>query len=119
MGGDTLTLEFDGNRIDVLSARAQGARASTAEVLIDGRKPSSFPELYAFSKPTGMIQPKHWPSVMQVMSEKPRVVEDWSCEITEINTDHSVFRFKVAGSVTGPDGEESTPRSSSPTPVGS
>ena len=103
--GDTLTLEFDGNRVDVLSARAAGAPAVSAEVLIDGRRPSSFPALYAFTKPTGMVQPKRWPSVMQAMSKKPRLVEDWSCELTAINADNSVFRFKGAGSVTGLDGE--------------
>ena len=45
-----IKIDFTGNRIDALPA-ARAAPAAMAKVLIDGKSPSAFPELYTFMRP--------------------------------------------------------------------
>jgi hypothetical protein len=93
-----LTLEFDGNRVDVITPGA------TASVRIDGKRPSEFPELYGLTRTTaypGSI----WPCLLRITSEKPRLVEDWTLTVREASPDLKNFKFEVRGSKTGPDGE--------------
>ena len=99
-----LVLPFEGNRVDVLAAAPPkpGAPAS-AQIRIDGKKPSAFPELYAVTRPSGTPN-IGWPAVIRVDREKPAVLEDWTARVTEVNEDASKFKFEVAGSRTGPDG---------------
>ena len=101
-----LTLEFEGNRVDVI---CKPGTAPPAQVMIDGRKPSDIPELYAFTPalttPPGKWQVK-WPVVAPIHSEKPLLIEDWSMEITKPpGADEKLFTFVLTGSKTGPDGE--------------
>jgi hypothetical protein len=42
---------------------------------------------------------------LRVGSEKPLQVEGWTLTLTEVTPDMKQFRFTVAGSSTGPDGE--------------
>lgn len=99
-----LVLEFDGNRVDVLAAKSAGQPA--ARVLIDGKKPSEFPDAYTITRP-GPTQLGYWPGVIRVGWEKPLLVEDWELRITETNDEGSQFKFEVKGSKTGPDGNGS------------
>ena len=46
-----LRFEFEGNRVDVVAAA--GGPFGTAKILIDGKKPSAFHELYAMTRSTG------------------------------------------------------------------
>lgn len=96
-----LTLDFVGNRIDVV---CRDGTAAPAEVRIDGKKPSAFPELVALTRTTA-YPGSNWPCLLRVGAEKPRLVEDWTLTITAINDDLTRFRFRVAGSKTGEDGE--------------
>lgn len=99
----TLALEFEGNRVDAICAPGS---APPAEVRIDGRKPSEFPELYARTRTTaypGTI----WPCLLNVTWEKPPVAEEWMLTLTEVSPDLKDFRFRLEGSATGPDGEGS------------
>lgn len=100
-----LTLKFDGNRIDLVAGtpRVRGKLARTLRVLIDGKKPSEHPELYAFTRPSSTPN-VGWPAIIRVDHQKPLIVEEWTSRITEINEDASKFKFDVTGSVTGPDG---------------
>jgi hypothetical protein len=99
-----LILEFTGNRVDVVCKDGQ---APPATVTIDGKKPSTFPELYARTRTT--YYPRSgWPSLLRVGSEQLPQVEDWTLTLTELTPDLKQFRFTVAGSKTGPDGEGST-----------
>jgi hypothetical protein len=97
-----LRLEFEGNRVDVLAGEADG---KSAQVLIDGKKPSEFPGCYYVPRPT----PGPWSplALVRVDREKPWVLEDWSLKITSVNADSTQWQFQVAGSVTGPDGHGS------------
>jgi hypothetical protein len=97
-----LTLEFEGNRVDVIAAKNDGS-STPAKVLIDSKKPSEFPELYAITRPS-TTQAYFWPGIRRVSSEKPLLVEDWTAKITEADEAATKFKFDVAGSKTGPDG---------------
>lgn len=98
--GGALKLEFDGNRVDVLSAPGKGG---TARVLIDGKKPSEIPELITYTR-TSPSQSWWGPALLRVSSEKPRLVEDWVLKVTEVDDKAERIRFTVTGSKTGNDG---------------
>ncbi len=99
-----LTLAFEGNRIDVIAEAGPPFHAEEAEVRIDGKKPSQFPELYFITRPTDTYA-VDWPAVNRVTAEKPLLAEDWTLRVLETNADDSRWRFEVIGSKTGPDGE--------------
>lgn len=98
-----LVLEFEGNRIDAIAAKSSNPNSLSAQILIDGKKPSEFPELYTITRPSEALG-VDWPAIIQVSSEKPLMLEDWTAKITEINHDASQFKFEVSGSKTGRDG---------------
>jgi hypothetical protein len=101
-----LVLEFEGNRVDVVSRTRVGtAGGSALRVTIDGQKPSEFRELYAFTRPTSLVMPHEWPAVARVGAESLPQVELWRCEILAVNPDRPEVRYRVVGSVTGEDGE--------------
>ncbi|MGE5610971.1 MAG: SGNH/GDSL hydrolase family protein [Bacillota bacterium] len=99
-----LTVEFEGNRVDVLAGKLEGATA-TARVLIDGKKPSEFAGCYRITRPA----PGPWSPlfVSRVDHEKPLVLEDWTLKITAVDSESKRWSFNVTGSVTGPDGSGS------------
>jgi hypothetical protein len=97
-----LVVPFDGNRVDLVCGEGKGPPAA---VRIDGRKPSEFPELYV---PTRVLTARgrgQTPWLLQVKAERPRVLEDWTLTATATCPECTHFKFAVAGSVTGPDGE--------------
>ncbi|MGL5061233.1 MAG: SGNH/GDSL hydrolase family protein [Microcoleus sp.] len=98
-----LVLEFEGNRIDAIADKNFNGTASSASIIIDGKKPSEFPELYSITRPSPAVG-SGLPAIIQVSSQKPLIVEDWQAVITEINSDASKFKFDVIGSKTGYDG---------------
>ena len=99
-----LRVEFEGNRVEVVAEKPKSYHASEAMVLIDGKKPSELPELYAITRPTDTYA-VDWPAVNRVTAVKPLVVEDWTLRVLETNDDDSRWRFEVIGSRTGKDGE--------------
>lgn len=98
-----LVLEFEGNRVDVIAAKSTDSKSEQARILIDGKKPSQFPELYTITRPSNAIG-VDWPAIIQISWEKPLIVEDWTARITEINEDARKFMFEIVGSKTGFDG---------------
>jgi len=72
-------------------------------VLIDGKKPSEFPECYTFTRP-GVTKNIGWPAIMNISWQKPPVLEEWTAIFHDFNDEHDDFRFTVEGSVTGFDG---------------
>lgn len=90
-------VEFEGNRVDLVGGKG-------AKVLIDGKKPSEFPECIAFTR-TSLSQSFWGPALLRVSSAKPRVIEDWTLKVTEVDENAEHIRFTVSGSVTGADGE--------------
>ncbi len=105
--GGRLRLEFEGNRVDALSAWSGAGDAGRATVLVDGKAPSEFPEAYCITRPT----PGPWSPlfVARIDHTAPLVAEDWTLRITALSDDGKGWKFDVTGSVTGPDGSgEST-----------
>jgi hypothetical protein len=98
--GKNMKLTFEGNRVDLL---AQGGKG-TAQLLIDGKKPSQFAECTAFTR-TSPSQSWWGPALLRVSSEKPREIEEWLLKVIEVDEKAERIRFTVAGSKTGPDGE--------------
>jgi hypothetical protein len=71
-------------------------------VLIDGKKPSVFPEAYVITRPSSIHN--IWPAVIRVSWAKPLLLEDWTCRILESDEMGSRFTFEVMGLKTGSDG---------------
>lgn len=101
-----LRLEFEGNRVEVV---CKFGSAAPAEVRLDGRKPSEFPELYGFTRavtqPPGKWLVK-WPVIAPIGSTKPLLVEDWTMSVKRGDAaNDKLFRFTLTGSKSGLDGE--------------
>jgi hypothetical protein len=103
--GGKLELEFEGNRVDVIAA---DGTARPAAVFIDGKRPSEFPEAYAFTRVTHYPQTTRpsakWPMMLRVQAGKPLLVEDWTLTLTELSPGYKQVKFKLHGSRTGGDG---------------
>jgi hypothetical protein len=101
---DTLRLEFDGNRVDLVAAHTKPAVAGgTARILIDGKPPSAFAGAYAATLPSAGPG-TWWPALRRVILGGDRVAEDWTLTITAISSDGKDIQFNLAGSKTGADG---------------
>jgi hypothetical protein len=99
----SVEIQFSGNRIDAIP-NAFVCDQPMGDVLIDGRKPSSFPEAYSFTRPSQT--PFGWmPALLTIEHVQPLVVEDWTVSVLESTPDGKKIRFRATGSVTGDDGE--------------
>jgi hypothetical protein len=102
-----LTMEFDGNRVDLV-AQTSGGRGDAVraegpvQILVDGKQPSEFPDAYRITRPS----PGPWSPLFlsRVDHDAPLVLEDWTLKIKDVAADGKSWAFDVAGSVTGPDG---------------
>lgn len=107
----TLTMEFDGNRVDAIAAPAAAGTPGTAEILIDGKKPSEFPTAYAHTRANDGPD-VDWPWTVgapyRIEYRTPWQAEDWTITITA--GDATTFTFEVAGSLTGADGTGTSDR---------
>jgi hypothetical protein len=99
--GNKMTFSFVGNKIDAI---AESGAEGSADVLIDGKKPSEFPELYHASRVRG-YPGIGWPIISRIDHRAPLILEDWTAIATDFSPDGKHFKFSVKGSVTGPDGE--------------
>jgi hypothetical protein len=98
-----LTLDFTGNRVDLI---CKPGPASAVKILIDGKKPSAFPNVYALTRTTSFPGTK-WPCLLQVRWIQPWQLEEWTLTLHDISPDLKHFKFTCEGSRTGPDGEGS------------
>lgn len=112
-----MKLDFVGNRVDLLAMPITDGKPGGARVLIDGKPPSSFPEVYVptrtTQKPTG-----GWPMITRIDLGTSPAAQDWTLTYTKVDpaksrsdvaqpdTFHAEFR--LSGSVTGPDGSGDT-----------
>lgn len=99
----SIEMEFTGNRIDAIAATIDCDQPGTAKVLIDGKAPSEYPELYAFTRSTKMYG-HYWPAIRKMSSQAPLLVEDWVARVTKVDVPNKRFHFELVGSKTGPDG---------------
>lgn len=97
-----LTLKFTGNRVVAIS---NGKGTGSGEVLLDGETMSPRPELWAITRPS--TGPKIWmPAIKQISFQKALLTEDWTLTCLSGSTpDGKKIHFRVAGSLTGDDGE--------------
>ncbi|MDX2110171.1 MAG: BACON domain-containing carbohydrate-binding protein [Verrucomicrobiota bacterium] len=105
--GNTLGLAFSGNRVDVIP---NGEPSGSATVLIDDKKPSTFPSLYNITRPNDDTA-KDWPwavgAIHHITWSAPLVLEDWTVKLLTIDAAKKNWTFQVTGSVTGLDGQGS------------
>jgi hypothetical protein len=98
-----LTLDFIGNRVDILPGIIKSGR--TVQVLIDGKAPSEHPECYAITRP----QPNPWASPLalaRVDHQNHLQVEDWTLTVTGVTGEKEAtqWTYDITGSLTGADG---------------
>jgi hypothetical protein len=106
-----LVLPFEGNKVDLIISN-EGE--FSAEVFIDGKKPSEFKDCYTISRPndypdrTWAADGKDWPwemgAVTRVTLNVTPLIEEWTMKFIEVSENVSFFKFEVFGSVTGFDG---------------
>ena len=99
----SVEVTFTGNRIDAIGSPDVGA-APLANVLIDGRKPSTLPGLHVLTRPSNAPFDAVRPALKRIGHQAPLVEEDWTLEVLESTPDGTRFQFRVSGSVTGDDG---------------
>jgi hypothetical protein len=98
-----LEVRFSGNRLDALAA-ADSPAGAMADVLVDGRKPSSFPACYTPTRPSAAPY-VWWPAFKILGCQQPPIAEDWTLRVLKNTPNGKKFSFRVRGSVTGDDGE--------------
>lgn len=98
---DTLTLEFEGNRIDAITHPRRG---TAVNVRIDGKPPSEHGAIYAFTRALTDSAGK-WPVVFDLSSEAPRVREELALEVRRVGTDPARYAFTLTSSLSGHEGE--------------
>ncbi len=101
---NTLRVEFTGTRADLIFKPA--AKGGIA-VQVDGKSPSTIPELYTFTR-VSAFPASDWPLLLRVSSKTPLVAEEWSLKIDRASQDGKVCHFTLRGSVAGEDGEGSS-----------
>jgi hypothetical protein len=98
-----LKLSFTGNRVALISRAPNQDSSLSAKILIDGKLPSQFPELYTITRPSDAYAVS-FPALLRVSSQSPLLVEDWTAIATQISPTVDRFKFDLYGSQTGFDG---------------
>lgn len=104
---DTLTLDFSGNRVDLIPEKTGHSPADSACIYLDGSRPSDFQSCYFYTRPyndNGDSWPWSLGSMVRMQNQVPLVIEQWTLRYTDINQPYDCFSFEVSGSVTGFDG---------------
>ena len=105
--GAGIKIAFDGNRVDVLPLPC--ANPGTAKILIDGKAPEQFRELYYCNRPSNAPY-TGWPAIKRIdlgPDVLPRA-ETWTLTPSDVDLAKRTFSFRLEGSVTGPDGAGDT-----------
>jgi hypothetical protein len=111
--GDTLTLQFYGNKVDLIFDNSIISSGDPVEVLLDGKAPSTYQGSYYMTRPfndKGKEWPWDLPAMIRIRHTQPWVTELWSCIFTKARAPYQDFRFRIQGSVSGPDGKGSGSR---------
>jgi len=105
LNANTLSLSFTGNRVDVILADSRAF--PSAEIFVDGVKPSSFQGTYFMTRPY-KDNKKGWPwtlpAMIRVGHETAWKSEEWTCTFKELTPPYNDFTFEIKGSKTGKDG---------------
>jgi hypothetical protein len=106
--GDTLTMQFYGNRVDVIAESSESTFTDSLKILVDGSPPSSFQDCYFITRPyndAGKKWPWELPAMIHVGHTASWTNEEWTCSFTGAEAPYTDFSFAIEGSVTGRDGE--------------
>jgi len=95
--GGSRVVEFEGNRVDAVT----GGRG-VARVRIDGKPPSSFRELYGFSR--ARVNGALWPPLYDIAAEAALLAEDWTLQVDRALGEEARYTFELFGSRSGRDG---------------
>lgn len=102
-GDGSITLSFDGNRVVAVSD-GTGQEGAEASLLLDGERMNADPALWATTRPSN--GPIWMPAINLIGHRTTPVEEEWTLTALDGSAeDGSVIKYKVEGSVTGPDGE--------------
>ena len=99
-----LTLDFSGRNVWAVLTNGTTQRL---DIRVDGHNPSEIPDLYGFTGTSGCFGRSFWPAFSTIGSSARLLEEDWTLTLLQMANDGTFYRFKVEGSVTGPDGEGS------------
>ncbi len=101
----SLTVRFTGNRLVAVSDGA-GAAGAKAKVLLDGQPMDGVKALWAMTRPSVGPAGIWMPAVNNIGFEQVPVEEAWTLTcLPDSAPDGKKIHYKVAGSVTGEDGE--------------
>lgn len=102
--GATLSIEFTGTRLDVLSI-AEPPAAGAMSVEVDGQPATKVPAAWAVSIP--LAAPVGWfPAVNRVsVGQAPLVRDDWTLHFHDVSPDGKTYHFELKGKQSGSDGE--------------
>ena len=98
----TVELNFTGNRVVAVTSGECGGETS---VSLDGKAPSAYREMYAFTRPSAYVS---WMPMINIIERKADAfpkVEDWTLTYIEGTEPFGPVVYKVEGSETGFDGE--------------
>jgi hypothetical protein len=101
--GDVLELKWKGAHLDLYYTHA----AARCKITLDGKPLHEATRWMIASRATnypGSI----WPCLMRTSFQQPRLEEDWTVTLTDVDNAYQNIRFKVHGSRTGEDGTGST-----------
>ena len=105
---NTLNLEFQGNRVDIVLGKIKSSeKLGSAKILVDGKPLSKNTSLYAITRPSAGPG-TWWPLIRRVEHSSALLPEKWIMRIDEVNADSTVWSFSVYGSETGFDGSGSS-----------
>lgn len=102
---NNLRLAFTGNKVDVIAADSF-SKGSSAKVLIDGKRPSSFQGTYFMTRPYRDNKngwPWTLPAMIRIEHEAPWIEEEWTCTFKDVSPPFNDFTFEISGSKTGKD----------------
>ncbi len=102
---NTLRLPFTGNKVDAIADTF--SQGSSAKILIDGKRPSSFQGTYFMTRPyrdNNMGWPWTLPAMIRIEHQTPWIKEEWTCTFKGVSPPFNDFTFEINGSKTGKDG---------------
>ncbi len=103
-GEGVLRVPFTGNRVDVVFDPAQKWPSDSYRVLIDGKPPSEWRELYSLTRALSPSAGK-WPLIVDIGAEAARIDERFRLEVETLSREPERYAFRLFGSKTGFDGD--------------
>ncbi len=100
----SLSLTFDGNRVDAIAAHTGEQAPGSARVLIDGTPPGASGELFYHARPSATPVMGR-PAISRIDREASLQAEEWTVTILECDVETDILRYSISGSKTGFDGE--------------